>query len=446
MNRFKCYSKASGQNASDRVGACSVVVLLAASIATPAMAWAQSEWQSSLSLQSEYTDNANRSSTDETISERQDEVQLSTGGSYENSFLDASVNYQVSETYFEKDSQENRSRLQGDSRLLLGRPHDPVELLVSHSRRTVLNEPDDVDLLRNNDERDILTASPSFRWRSGSEDTLIVSGTYSDIGYRFTPERDSERVSASLAWERGLSQTTQFWLSALQTDIRFDFAPFADYQYNAAFVAYSVRLRQLNYRIQVGYNESEPTLGEGLSSPSYQLDIGYSSGLHQWSLGASTTITDNSAGNGNQGSLGGFNPGDSSAGSLDQLERTSADLTWQTQVICGRCALSVSVYFQEDDYRAEAEDREEAGIRITHDYRFSEQASLNASFNRRDNSFSSDVDRADFQADSAQLRYSYSFARGLELSLFHEWRERTSDDAARGYDEQRSGLGLAYTF
>lgn len=426
-------------------GACSAMVLLAVSLAVSPTASAEGEWQSSLSLQSEYTDNANRSATDP-LTERQDEVRLSTGGSYENSLLEVSANYLASETYFEKDSQENRSQLQGDSSLLLGKPHQPLDLLVSHSRRTVLNAPDDLDLLRNNDERDILTVSPSARWRSDGADTVILRATWSDIGYRFTPERDSERTSGSLSWERGLSQTTQFTLSAQQSDISFDAAPFADYQYNSAFAAYSAQLRQLNYRIQLGYNESKPELGDGLSSPSYQLNVGYDTGLHQWNFNANTRITDNSAGSGNEGSFDGFNPGDASSGSLDQLERTSAELSWQTQVVCGRCALSVSLYHQDDDYRQEAEDRQESGVRISHDYRFSEQASLSVSLDRRDHRFDPEVAREDYRADRVGVSYRYRFVHGLELTLFSNWRDRESDDAARRYDELSGGLGLTYSF
>lgn len=445
MNISKYYSGAQGSRPSPFTGTCSAMVLLAASMTPSTIAWADGEWQSSLSLQTEYTDNANRSTTDP-LSERQDEVRLSTGGSYENAVLEASANYQASETYFEKDSQDNRSQLQGDSRLLLGKPHQPVDLLISHSRRMVLNAPDDLDLLRNNDERDIVTVSPSARWRSDGADTVILRGTWSDIGYRFTPERDSERTSGSLIWQRGLSQTSQFALSAQQSDVSFDAAPFADYKYNAAFVGYSVELRQLNYQIQLGYNESEPELGEGLSSPSYQLNVGFDSGPHQWNFNASRRITDNSAGGGNEGSFEGFKSGDSSSGNLDQLERTSADLSWQTQVVCGRCALSVSLYFQDDDYRVEAEDRQESGVRIDHDYRLSGRASLGLSLDRRDHRFDSDVAREDYRANRARLSYEYRFVHGLELTLFSNWRDRESDGAARSYDELSSGVGLTYSF
>ncbi len=445
MNTSKYYPGAHGSRPAPLTGTCSVMVLLVASLAPSTVAWADGEWQSSVSLQSEYTDNANRSATDP-LSERQDEVRLSTGGSYENSLLEVSANYQASETYFEKDSQENRSQLQGESSLLLGKPHQPLDLLVSHSRRMVLNAPDDLDLLRNNDERDIFTVSPSARWRSDGADTVILRATWSDIGYRFTPQRDSERTSGSLSWERELSQTSQFTLSAQQSDVSFDAAPFADYKYNAAYAAYSTQLRQLDYRIQLGYNESKPELGEGLSSPAYQLNVGYDSGPHQWNFNASTRITDNSAGSGNEESFEGFNPGDASSGSLDQLERTSAELSWLTQVVCGRCSLSVSFYYQDDDYRVEAEDRQESGIRIYHDYRLSSQASLGLSLDRRDHRFDPDVARADYRADRVGISYHHRFVQGLELRLFSNWRDRESDDTARSYDELSSGLGLTYSF
>lgn len=422
------------------VGALGVSLL-----ATPVAVLAENEWEASVGLRSEVTDNANKSSTDP-LTERQDEANLTVGGSYENSLIEAGANYRLSERRFDKDSQPSRSRLQGDGRLLIGKAHDRADLLLTHTRRTVLNQPDDLDLLRNNDEREIFTAVPTARWRATRVDLLMLSGTYAQVDYRFNSERNSERLGASALWQRELSETDRFSLDAQQMDVTFDAFPAADYRYTAYSAAYAVELRRLNYRVQLGYNESEPEVGEGISSPSYQISLGYGSGMHQWNISASRFVTDNSAGNGNQGDFDEFNPDDSSAGQLDQLERSRMEISWRSQALCQRCSSALTLFHQEDDYRVEEEDRTEQGLRLSTDYRLSTRSSVRAILQSRNHSFASSVERSDYRADTLRLSYDYQFPTGLGWSVFGRYQERSSDDDARTYEESVVGLSADYSF
>lgn len=420
-------------------------LLLLAPLLLPASALAEGDWRASASLRTEHTDNANKSE-DDPLSERQDEVELNVGGDYANRWISFEAGYEASERRFNKGSQEDRSLLQGDSELVVGQPTDPVDLVVTHSRRTVLNAPDDVDLLRNNDERTILSAMPRARWRPTGADLLMASGQFADVDYRFRPERNSERQGGSVVWQREVSEVDSLSLTGQHTEVSFDVAPQADYEYRAANLSYQVSLRRLQYRVQLGYNESNPKVGEGLSSPSYLVDVKLGEGPNRWGFSASQFITDNSSGSGNQGDLGDFTPGDSSAGELDQLERTRAELRWINQTLCERCNVTVSTYWQSDDYRVENEDQDELGFRLSGQYQISRQSSLDLSWQRRDRQFEDGSERSDFQQDRLRARYDYNFVNNMAVNVFLARNERQSDDGSREYDETTGGLGVSYTF
>ncbi|WP_347330123.1 hypothetical protein [Marinimicrobium locisalis] len=421
------------------------VLLVLAPVLLPEVALAEGDWRASVGLHTEHTDNANKSE-DNPLSERQDEVELNLGGNYANRWVSFEAGYEASERRFNEGSQENRSLLRGDSELTLGQPTDPVDLVVTHSRRTVLNAPDDVDLLRNNDERTILSALPSARWQPTGADLLMARGQFSDVDYRFRPERNSERQGASLIWQRDVSEVDSLTLTGQETEVSFDAAPQADYEYRAASLSYRVNLRRLQYRVQVGYNKSRPAVGEGLSSPSYLVDVNLGDAASRWGFSASQFITDNSSGSGNQGDLGDFSPGDSSSGELDQLERTRAELRWMNQTLCARCNLTLTTYWQSDDYRLEAQDQDELGFRLSGRYAVSQQSSLDLSWQRRDRQFEAGAERSDFVQNRLRARYEYHFVQDMTVSLFLARNERQSDDNRREYAENTGGLGLSYKF
>lgn len=420
-------------------------VLFLVPLLLPPVVLAQEGWMADVSLRTEYTDNPSKSE-DAEFSERQDEAELRLGGDYANRWVSFEAGYEASERRFSEGSQDDRSLLQGNSELALGQPTDPADLVVTHSRRTVLNAPDDVDLLRNQDERTILSAVPSVRWRPTGADLLMARGQFADIDYRFRPERNSERQGGSLVWQREVSKVDSLSLTGQHTEVSFDANPLANYHYRTANFSYHVTLRRLQYQVQVGYNESIPRVGEGLSSPSYLVDVQLGGGGNRWSFNASQFITDNSAGSGNQADLGDFTPGESSFGELDQLERTRAELQWSNQKFCGRCDVSVSAHWQRDDYRMEAQDQSELGLRLSGSYEINRQSSLNLSLQRRDQQFDAGVDRSDFQEDRLRARYDYRFVNGVTLDLFFARNARRADDGSREYDENIGGLGASYTF
>ncbi|MDQ2076191.1 hypothetical protein [Marinimicrobium sp. ABcell2] len=395
-------------------------------------------------LGTEYTDNANRSHEDG-ISERQDRYGITVASDYENQLLDLDVSYNAQERRFSEGSQPTRSFLEGDFNLRVGKPHHAADLLLSHSRRSALRAPDQIDLLVNRDERDIYSAIPTVRARVSSVDYLMLQGHYSMISYRFDEQRDSERLGASLIWQHDFSATDQMQITATQTEVSFDLAPDFDYTYQAVLAAYSVRLQRLAYTLEVGYNETTPEMGDTFSGPTFRVEASYDTGLHRFSVNARQFITDSSQAGGNLGDPSSFGAGRDTVGELDQLERRTADVRWDYLALCQRCDLHVNAFYRYDDYQTLGEDTDEVGLGSGLGYRFSNRASTRLTLNVRRQSFEAEADREAFTVGRARLSYQYSFVNDLSLELFTHFEKRDSN-AEQRYDEARVGLTLGLAF
>ncbi len=413
----------------------------------PAGAMAANTFDARISASSEFTDNANRTEQNQ-LSERQDEYQLSLGTEYTNTLLEFQADYRASEHRFAEDSQQRRSLLEGSSSLLIGKPHHPVDLLLSHNRRSVLNAPDEVDLLRNTDERTIWSAMPSARWGFTSVDQLILRGNYSDINYRLNETRNSERAGGSLIWRHDLSATDQFSVTAQQSQVSFDAAPSFDYEYLAYSAAYSAQLRQLSYTLELGYNETQPETGEDFSGPSYRVNVNYVAAGHDFSLRSSQFITDSSQAGGSDPDFSDFDPRDSTVGALDQLERTDFELGWRSEAFCDTCSVYAQLVYQRDDYQTLDEDNQEQGGNLGFDYQLSQNSSANISLRYREHNFDTQTIRNDYTNTQLRVGYQYTFVNDLGLRVFGALNERESDDELNGrsYEENIVGVGLSYAF
>jgi hypothetical protein len=136
----------------------------------------------SISASAFHSDNGNKSA-DNKISEMQQEYELNLGASYENYIGKFEADYGVSYRSFSEETQPNKSTLEGHSALQLGRSSQLAELLIEHSRQTLLNKPNSLDLTSNQEEREVLAITPKLNWRFTSADTLYLQGNFSDIRY-----------------------------------------------------------------------------------------------------------------------------------------------------------------------------------------------------------------------------------------------------------------------
>lgn len=398
-----------------------------------------------VSATSRFTDNARRTNIDP-ISERQDTYGLNLVGDYSNSLLALDANYRATENRFDKESQPDRSMVEGNANLLIGKEHHPADLLLSHSRRSLLGTPDQVSLLQNEDEREIFSAVPTLRLRLGSVDDFLVRGDVSTIDYRYASEFNSERKGGSLIWQHQFSEISNTEVSVQHTEISYDVLPQSDYEYQRAAISYSTQLRQLSYLISIGYNTAKPELGEEFSAPSYMLEMDYNSGFNTISLYLNQQITDTSLGNGNRGELGNINLGEAGGVGVDQFESRVAELRWRNQGLCGRCSVYASLLYQEDDYQTLNEDTSQNAVTAGIDYRIFRASTLGVRVLSSEREFEEDVARTAFRETSASIEYRHTFINDIGLSVFASVLKSDSDAEALEYEENVYGASLSYTF
>lgn len=408
------------------------------------------EYGGNISITTQHSDNGLRTPTDE-ISEWQDKYSLGLYGAHENSYLSASADYTASAHRYEKDSQPERSLIEGNSFLHLGKEHQIADLLLVHSRRGVLNQPDAVDLLSNIEERQIVSAIPTLRAFISSVDILMLRGNYSEADYRYNELRNSKAEAGSLIWQHKFSQVDVLELSAQHARVEFESSPSSDYDYQSFVAGYSAMLRQIEYRVSAGYNRIERKDGDGYSGPTFEIHAAYDSGAHRLNLYAGQKITDTSMGNGNRLNIGGSFEVDDigrdvTTSAIDQIERSVLELHWSTPMLCDRCELFAGASARQDDYLNLAEDNTELGASIGASYRLSTASTINVRYQRREQRFDSDVPREEYQDDRVRVEYRRSFFRDVSARIFAEQRKRASDGELTDYKELIGGLSLTYNF
>ncbi len=396
-------------------------------------------------LSTAYSDNANKNRTNE-LSERQDELTLGIDGNYEFNIAKLELDYEVSRGNYDKDSQDDRTLWRGDAGLAIGSKEDTFDLELGHSRRTLLAEARLVDVLDNLEERNISFARPTARVDVTPVDTLSISGIFTDVSYRFDDVRDTERYGGDLRWQHRLSKISGFEVSVQQIEVNYPDLDQGDYDYRLAWIGYESSQRKLGYRIELGYNETEPDVGEEADGIFVNAFLSYGDESNNLQLNASRDITDTSAGNGNDSYFAGAGAGDSVLDIQDEIERTSLDLTWNYALLCTRCNLELSVGVEIEDYNdANVADNTEAFLSGRLDYRVSGQSLLKARARYRDQDFD-DASLEPFSRYDVDVEYVYNFTEELSGAVFFAYEERTSDLATLEYEEFLFGVRAVYAF
>ncbi|MDZ4264055.1 MAG: hypothetical protein U1B30_17220, partial [Pseudomonadota bacterium] len=310
----------------------------------------ESQFNASISASSLMSDNSKKTALDP-IEERQDLYQLGLMANYSHWLVDADIDYQLHAQKFSKQSQADEEYAEGSSVLTFGKEADSLGLELEHSRRMLLQSPEEVALLENQQEREMISARPTIRKRLSAADRVFLQGQATKVRFIGEDEtQDSIRNGASLGWGHAISKTSAMMLSSQYMDVSFDQQPDAGYQIVNTALSYQVQLRKLDYSLQAGYNEISPEVGEKQGAPSYQISLGYLSGYHTFRASTDRQITDTSFGNGNLDSGNQIPGSDGLSQNLGKIDRRNLGLDFSTDVICARCTLSLGVSVVDDDY------------------------------------------------------------------------------------------------
>jgi hypothetical protein len=392
-----------------------------------------------------HSDNGNKSS-EEKISELQEQYNLKLGARYENTIGKVEADYSAAHFDFSEGTQPNKSTIEGHSALQLGNQAQLAELLIEHSRQTLLNKADSLDLTSNQEERDIFTVTPGLNWHFSSADVLFVKGNFSDIHYLESELNNSTRKGASLGAMHEITEVDTIGLNIQSTDVEFKHFPASNYSLRNATINYSARLRQLSYSLQVGANQSETENGETYDAPSYLASLEYKSGLNTFGLNLAQEITDTSFGGGNKNTSEEPNSIDSGIGQSGQIDRKRIDVQWTTTAVCDRCTLNVGAQKTRDQYLFISQNSNEVSANIVGRYTVSTAAAISVRLTGTEHTFPDKTLGENYKLTTAALEYSYRMGRNFNINASYTDEKRVDENASTGYRAKLIGLGLSYSF
>jgi len=399
----------------------------------------------SISASAFHSNNGNKSS-DNKISEVQQQYDLNLGASYENYIGKFEADYGVSHRSFSEDTQPDKSILEGHSALQLGRSSQLAQLLVEHSRQTLLNKPDSLDLTSNQEERQVLAITPKLNWNFTSADMLYIQGNFSDISYLENELNDSTRAGGTLGLLHKITEVDSFGLNLSSTKVDFEFFPEANYTLRSAFLTYSVSLRQLSYSLKAGGSESETEVGEKYKNPTYLASLVYKSGVNTFEFNIGRELTDTSFGSGNRNTTPDTHTSDGGIDLTSQINRKKIDARWSTTGICTRCTLSASVFETRDEYLSIGRNAKEAGVNIAADYLISTASTLSFGFTQSDNNLPGEFLGENYKRTISSVAYTYRIGKSFSLKASFSDEKRTDNNLLLSYREQLTGISLGYSF
>ncbi len=394
-------------------------------------------------------DNAfNAASGEAKESEVQTEVGTVLAGSWQSEQIRLLVDYQYSETNFEKESQQEEVQKGGESELVLGNDDTYYQFTANHSVRRILREPNTVIFdLSNSEERQITSVTPLLRARLGKATTFGLAYNHSSVDFADSELDNSSRNDVRLILRRDVSPLTDLTLTAGTRDVDFDFSDGADYALDFVNLGVEFEHRRYRYGLEVGYSEVTPEIGEDQSSATF--DFVFESEImgSVLQLFIQRNVSDSSMGNENDSFFAEEVSLDGAQGAQDQVEREAVGLAWGYDNLCSRCALSLNIGGEKASYFNLSEnDTKETFYGVELSYDFSRRLGLAASQRYSQSQF---VDPTsvfeDQETTLSRFGVRYQINRDLRIMLEHEQEAQKVGDE-RAVRINSTGIRLTYLY
>ncbi len=333
------------------------------------------------------------------------------------------VDYQYSETSFDKDSQQDGTYRVGESSLTLGNDTSFYQITGEHSIRRVLRQPNAVVIdLGNSEERQILSVMPLLRARLNGANSVAAAYSYTEVDFEDSRDNSSNRNDIQLQFHRNISPLSdlQFLVGAREVD--YGTSDDADYELKFASIELTVEQRLFSYSIELGYSEITPELGEKDSSNTFELVLNSEIVGNRFEVFTSKVVSDTSTGNANDSFFAEEVSFDGGQEARDQVIRTAAGASWEYEYLCGRCALSASLGSEKvEHFNFSVNDTKETFFDLTFGYQFSRQLMGRFSYRESDSEFPDPNSLlVDSGSEVARVELVYAMNRQLEISFEHE--------------------------
>lgn len=363
-------------------------------------------------------------------SEKQTEAGVSVDGAWYSELNALVIDYSQSELKYADNSQSDSTTREGSSSWVLGNETTFYQLTAAHSiRRLQRNAGGSTVLLDESEERTISRVSPLLRARFGAADALALSGNFSDIKFEESTQNNSKREGALLQYTRGLSSTTDLFVSAGTNSVEFEENDDADYTQNSLMLGLGREQRYFEYRINVGTAEIETEQGETTNSEIYNFRLISSVAGNRFELVADRSISDTSLGNGNSEFFSDDVSFDGSLAERDQIVRSEAALAWSYQNLCARCDLDAALSWESSEHiNISTLDNEQITTELQFSYRFNPQLTALTRLQWIDTTFPDPVaTQEDASREVQEIELDYRFNNALAVSIFYENDVRETD-------------------
>ncbi len=378
------------------------------------------------------------------------------------------VDYQYSETDFDKDSQQDGTFRVGESSLILGNDTSFYQITGEHSIRRVLRQPNAVVIdLGNSEERQILSVMPLLRARFNEANSLAVAYNFTQVDFEGSLDssstsedslddgatsedslnNNSTRDDVQIQFHRNISPLSNLQFTVGTRAVDYDTSDDFDYDLKFAGVELTVEQRLFSYSVAFGYSEVTTELGEKDSRNTFELVFNSEVVGNRFEVFVSKVVSDTSMGNANDSFFAEEVSFDGGQEAQDQVVRNSAGVSWEYEFLCGRCTLSASLGSEKvEHFNFSVNDTEEVFFDLTFGYQFSRQLMGRLSYRESDSEF---PDPSSLLVDSGsevgRLELVYSMNRQLEISFEHEQDTRdTGEDESSTIDT--TSLIFTYSF
>jgi len=403
-----------------------------------------------LSADYKTTDNAKKQDVSfSPIDETQEIYRANLNAHYQDENLRILSDYSAQREIYQQQSEPDATRVLGHSLLELGNDYQPFGLLLLHDRTAFLVSPDAADLTINSDTREMLTLEPSVKKHMGTADSLVLTGSFTNISFQQEAQKNNDQKGVKAAWIHGLDQAENLTFSVQDMKSAFEFVPSADYRIELADAQYQVKLRRLEYSIEVGYNKATTiNTSRDFSSPTYKIESSYDSGFNKIGVSLVQLIGDSSTVGSDSSGFGTANQTFTSSKGVgvDLINSRTASVNWLTRMLNERCTFGANVAQSVLSYQNLSEDGHRSTVGASFNYKLTRSSSINYRVDYQNQTFSADTGHTNFNNTRQRLSYNYLVTKGVDFDAYLQKESKNSVLILNRYVENIAGIKLSYHF
>lgn len=402
------------------------------------------QWGSTITIDSEHTNNSLRTS-DNQRSDLESTATLNFDLLAESSSLQANLDYEISRLEFQQSTQEDQTEITGTGNITWSIIPQSFQWDFSSQINSLRSDLRQVDIADNREERRIYSTGPDLILNLSPVDQLIISSRFTKTDFETTNNSDNDRLGSGIQWQHRLSPTQNLGAGFQYTQVSFDDTTQEDITTRYSYLSYESQLRYTQLQLRGGYNESERRGFDSVEGPVIEASTNYSRNGHEISLRAIHQLTDSTIGlqSGNLPVAGNNQIEDSNFDTIDIVERTFGQLSYNNLSICTGCSMGIALAYDDQDFENQPRDEQSLLMNATAGYRASSKLRITAGFAMEELKFLNDGERQD-TIKTSTLRFDITPPGNFVYSIFTEYRDQSSDDPLIEFTEWRGGAAISY--